>query len=198
MSPCYSFVRNLLKNVTIYSKITQSLRISIGISANMAFMDELDKAILQVLQSDPRMTNRDLAAAVGVAPTTALDRTRALRDRGIIRGATLDLDLSAIGRGVQALIAVRIRPPSRHNIEAFRDWVTGLPDTLGVFVTSGTEDFLIHVAVPDNGSLYEFVIDKLTQRAEIADVRTSVVYEHIRNTNVEPAPAFDLRHRGSS
>ncbi|MCW2538465.1 MAG: AsnC family transcriptional regulator, partial [Frankiales bacterium] len=61
-----------------------------------------------------------------------------------------------------------------------------LPDTLGVFVTSGNEDFLIHVAVPDTESLYAFVIDKLTERAEIADVRTSVVYEHLRNNRIAP------------
>ena len=152
----------------------------------MAHLDELDTALLRELQVDARRTNRDVAAAVGVSPTTALDRTRALRDRGVIRGASLNVDLAAIGRPVQALIAVRIRPPSRQNIESFRNWVTAQPDTLGVFVTTGTEDFLIHVAVPDNDSLYAFVIDRLTERAHIADVRTSVVYEHLRNDRIGP------------
>ncbi|MEU7816801.1 Lrp/AsnC family transcriptional regulator [Pseudonocardia sp. NPDC049154] len=145
----------------------------------MADLDALDTAILRELQRDARRTNRDVAAAVGVSPTTALDRTRALRRRGVIRGARLDIDLAAVGRPVQALIAVRVRPPSRRTIEGFRNWVTRLPEILGVFVTTGTEDFLLHVAVPDNQALYSLVIDKLTERAEIADVRTSVVYEHI-------------------
>ncbi|GAA5028832.1 Lrp/AsnC family transcriptional regulator [Actinopolymorpha pittospori] len=153
----------------------------------MADLDELDTAILRELQRDARRTNRDIAAAVGVSPTTALDRTRSLRERGIIRGAILDVDLPAIGRPVQALIAVRIRPPSRPVIEAFRNWVRQLPDTIGVFVVSGSEDFLIHVAVPDNNSLYAFVIDRLTQRPEVADVRTSVVYEHLRSPAISPA-----------
>jgi DNA-binding Lrp family transcriptional regulator len=155
----------------------------------MAYLDELDTALLRELQVDARRTNRDIAAAVGVSPTTALDRTRALRDRGVIRGASLNVDLAAIGRPVQALIAVRIRPPSRQNIEAFRNWVSALPDTLGVFVTTGSEDFLIHVAVPDNESLYAFVIDRLTEHAHVADVRTSVVYEHLRNDRITPVPA---------
>lgn len=153
----------------------------------MADLDELDQAILRELQSDARKTNREVAAAVGISPTTALDRTRALRQRGVIRGAILDVDLPAIGRPVQALIAIRIRPPSRRNIEAFREWVSRLPDTLGLYVTTGTEDFIIHVAVPDNESLYTFVIDRLTERPEVADVRTSIVYEHIRNNRIRPA-----------
>lgn len=152
----------------------------------MAHLDELDQAILAQLQSDARKTNREVAAAVGVSPTTALDRTRGLRERGVIRGAILDVDLPSIGRGVQALIAVRVRPPSRRNIEAFRNWVNTLPDVVGLYVTTGTEDFILHVAVPDNESLYAFVIDKLTERSEVADVRTSMVFEHIRRTRIMP------------
>ena len=152
----------------------------------MEGLDELDAAIVRELQQDARRTNRDIASAVGVSPSTALERTRALRRRGVIKGALLDVDLSAIGRPVQALIAVRVRPPTRRNIEAFRDWARQLPETVGVFVTAGTEDFLVHVAVPDNNSLYEFVIDKLTARTDIADVRTSVIYEHIK-THTQPS-----------
>lgn len=153
-------------------------------------MDELDAALLRELQRDARRTNRDLADAVGVSPSTALERVRGLRDRGLILGASLDLDLALIGRPVQALIAVRIRPPSREVIEAFRDWARGLPETIGLFVVSGNEDFLLHIAVADTDGLYSFVIDQLTQRREVADVRTSVVYEHVRPRVVEP-----LRHR---
>jgi len=156
-------------------------------------LDELDAAILAELQADARRTNREVAAAVGVSPTTALDRTRALRERGVIRGALLDVDLGAIGRPVQALIAVRVRPPSRQHIEAFRDWVSTLPDVLGVFVVSGDDDFVIHVAVPDNDRLYAFVIDKLTERKEIANVRTTVVYEHLHNRGIGIRPTRERR-----
>ena len=151
-------------------------------------LDDLDRAILAELAVDARRTNREVAAAVGVSPTTALDRTRAMRERGVIRGAVLDVDLAAIGRPVQALIAVRIRPPTRARIEGFRSWAAALPEILGVFVTSGTEDFLLHLAVPDNDHLYAFVIDRLTEREEVADVRTSVVYEHLTNHRALPAP----------
>ncbi|MGQ7296679.1 Lrp/AsnC family transcriptional regulator [Quadrisphaera sp. KR29] len=162
----------------------------------MRDLDGLDAAILAALQADARRTNRDVAAAVGVSPTTALDRTRALRERGVIRGATLDVDLAAIGRPVPALIGVRIRPPSRARIEGFRSWAAALPEVVGVFVTSGTEDFLLHLAVPDNEALYAFVIDRLTERPEVADVRTSVVYEHLRPRVVAPAPGAGGRPGG--
>ena len=56
-----------------------------------------------------------------------------------------------------------------------------------MFVVSGSEDFLLHIAVAGNQQLYAFVIDKLTERPEVADVRTSVIYEHLRNHAVAPA-----------
>lgn len=152
----------------------------------MAELDDLDRAILRELMRDARRTNRDVAAAVGVAPTTALDRTRSLRRRGVITGARLEVDLASIGRGVQAMVAVRVRPPTRVNIEGFREWAASLPEVVGVFVTAGTEDFLLHVAVPDNDHLYAFVIDRLTEKPEVADVRTSIVYEHIRGGQLMP------------
>jgi DNA-binding Lrp family transcriptional regulator len=149
-------------------------------------LDELDAALLRELQNDARKTNRDIAAAVAVAPSTSLERIRLLRRTGVIRGFHAEVDLKALGRPVQALVAVRIRPPSRTNIEAFRDWVSHLPETVGVFVVAGGDDFLIHVAVPDTDALYGFVIDRLTEREEVADVRTSVIFEHLRRPAIEP------------
>jgi DNA-binding Lrp family transcriptional regulator len=149
-------------------------------------LDALDLALLQELQHDARQTNRDLAAAVHVSPSTSSERVRALRAEGVVRGYHAAVDLEALGRRVQALIAVRIRPPTRDKIEGFRDWVGGLPEVVGVFVVSGGDDFLVHIAVPDTDALYAFVLDRLTERAEMADVRTSVVYEHIRRPVLEP------------
>ena len=152
----------------------------------MTRLDAVDRAILAVLQDDARTSNRDLAAAVHVSPSTSSERVRGLRGDGVIRGYHADIDLAALGRRVQALTAVTLRPPTRENVEAFRAWVSGLPEIIGVFVVSGASDFLLHVAVPDTNALYAFVIDRLTERPEVADVNTSVVYEHIRRTALEP------------
>jgi DNA-binding Lrp family transcriptional regulator len=149
-------------------------------------LDALDRALLRELQDDARQTNRDLAAAVHVSTSTSSERVRALRARGVVRGYHADVALEALGRRVQALIAVTIRPPSRENIEGFRDWAAGLPELVGVYVVSGASDFLLHVAVPQTDDLYAFVIDRLTGRPEVADVNTSVVYEHIRRSVLEP------------
>jgi DNA-binding Lrp family transcriptional regulator len=149
-------------------------------------LDPIDHALVRELQEDARRSNRELAAAVHVSPSTSSERVRALRADGVIRGYHADVALDALGRRVQALTAVTNRPPTRENIEAFRNWTATLPELVAVFVVSGSSDFLLHVAVADTDALYAFVIDRLTERPEVADVNTSVVYEHIRRPVLEP------------
>lgn len=57
---------------------------------------------------------------------------------------------------------------------------------MGVFVVSGANDILAHVAVADTDALYNFVIDGLTQRPEVSDIQTSLIYEHIRKHVISP------------
>jgi DNA-binding Lrp family transcriptional regulator len=149
-------------------------------------LDAIDSALLALLQNDGRRTNRELATMLNIAPSTCLERMRSLRRRGLIVGYHAQVDLAAIGRPLQALIAVRVRPPNRAVIDGFRAFVEELPEVLSVFVVSGGDDFLIHVAVKDTDQLQALVLDKLTRRKELADVRTSLVYEHLRKTEIAP------------
>jgi len=105
-------------------------------------VDELDSALVAALQDDGRRSNRDLAAALGVAPSTGLERTRALRTRGVITGYHATVDLGALDRPVQAMIFIRLRPQSRKVMHGFRDFVAALPETLNVYIITGFEDTL--------------------------------------------------------
>jgi DNA-binding Lrp family transcriptional regulator len=107
----------------------------------------------------------------------------------VITGVHAAVDPAALGRSVQALVGVRIRPQSRETIESVRDSAARMPETLGVFVVTGNEDILIHVAVPDTPYLRDFVLDQLARRKEIVDVRTTVVYEYIRPVEQSELPA---------
>jgi len=149
-------------------------------------MDELDSAILAALQADGRRSNRDLAAALSVAPSTMLERVRSLHARGLIVGYHAEADLAAIGRSVQAMVTVRLRPQSRAVIQGFRDFVAALPETIQVFVTTGPDDIIVHVAVRDTDALQDFVMDALTKRSEVAGLRTEVIFDHHRNHVITP------------
>lgn len=156
-------------------------------------MDDVDSALVAELQADARITNRELAARVGVAPSTALERVRALQRRGVIRGYHAEVDPGHLGRGVQALVSVLVRPPDRARIDAFLAYAERLPQVVDIYLLTGNEDFILNVAVPDTDALYALVIDELSARPEVSNVRTSIVYEHRRQHRIRPVDPRERR-----
>lgn len=142
-------------------------------------LDAVDRQIIDTLVADARITNRDLADAVGIAPSTALMRTRALMERGAIEGFEAKLNLSSIGRSVQALIAVRLRAHNRDEIDSFTARVPLLPEVLSTFHTSGSVDYLLHIAVRDTDALRDWVLDNLTTDPVVGHTETTLVFKHI-------------------
>ncbi|MFI5958232.1 Lrp/AsnC family transcriptional regulator [Cryptosporangium sp. NPDC051539] len=151
-------------------------------------MDDIDSAILAHLQRDARQTNRELAAAVGLAPSTCLERVRALRAAGVLTGFHAAVDLAAMNRRVQALISVQVRPLSREVIQSFKSYTAALPEVLSVYVVTGQHDILLHVAVPHVDAMHTFLMDRITVRREVIGFNTSVIYQHTRNAVVSPLP----------
>ena len=145
-----------------------------------AGIDDVDRAILEALTEDARIANNRLAERLGIAPSTCLARVRALRRSGVLRGFHADVDLSALGRPLQAMIAVRLTVHHREQIEAFTRAVRELPGVLSVFHVAGVNDYLVWVAAADAHDLREFVVDHLATHPSVAHAETSLIYEHRR------------------
>jgi DNA-binding Lrp family transcriptional regulator len=143
-------------------------------------IDEIDRRIVEILMVDGRVTNASLAAAVGIAPSTCVARVRSLQDRGIVKGFHAEIDPAALGRPIQALIAVRLSAHSRGQIDEFRAAAARLPGVLAVFHISGVNDYLLHVAAGSTAELRDFVLDHLTASPAVAHAETSIIFEHVR------------------
>lgn len=89
------------------------------------------------------------------------------------------------------MVTVRLRPQSRDVVLGFRNFALQLPETLQVFITTGAEDIVMHVAVASTEALRDFVLDSLTKRREVAGVRTEVVFDHERRHVIAPAGGAD-------
>ena len=143
--------------------------------------DPVDRCILEELAADARIPNNALAEKVGIAPSTCLARVRALRQRGVIRGYHADVDPAALGRPLQAMIAVRLQSHARGSMTAFADRVAQLPEVLNVFFLAGANDFLIHIAAASTQNLRDFVVVNLSGNPDVALTETNLIFEHIRS-----------------
>lgn len=147
-------------------------------------LDDVDLAILEVLSADARIANSRLAERVGIAPSTCLTRVRALRASGVLQGFHAEIDLAALGRPLQAMIAVRLTVHAREQIDAFTSAVRALPGVLSVFHVAGVNDYLVWVAATDAQDLREFVVDHLATHPAVAHAETSLIYEHKRGPGI--------------
>ncbi|OLR91336.1 Lrp/AsnC family transcriptional regulator [Actinokineospora bangkokensis] len=145
----------------------------------MTDLDPVDVAILRELQRDARLQNKELAAIVGVAPSTALERVRSLRRRGVLTGFHASVDLSALGRPISALLSIRVRPHRPQVAEAFQEFVLAQPETLSLLHVAGPDDYLVRVAVPDTEHLRRFLAERLEARPEVVSVSTVLVFESV-------------------
>jgi DNA-binding Lrp family transcriptional regulator len=149
-----------------------------------ANLDETDFEILRQLQNNARISNKDLAERIGLAPSTTLVRTRQLERAGIIRSYRAAIDPAALGIGLQALIAVRLREHTAADVAAFQDYVLGLPEVMRFYHVAGADDFLVHVGVRDSDALRDFAMSALTTRPEVAHLETGLIFSCVEAGDV--------------
>lgn len=143
-------------------------------------LDDIDHILIDELRRDARTPNNALAAAAGIAPSTALGRVRSLVERGVIRGFHAEVDPEALGQGIQAMISVRLQADARRRISDFGEQIAALKETLNIYFIAGADDFLIHVSTVDTAALRDFVVDNLSAHPAVAATETILIFEHVR------------------
>lgn len=151
-----------------------------------ARLDDIDRAILRELARDASLTNRALAERVHLSPSSCLARVRRLRRDGVIRGFHADIAPAAIGRGLEALIAIRLRLHTTQAVEALAAHMRSVPDVVSYYHLTGSDDFLVHVAVSDPDALRALVLEAFTSRPEVARTTTSLVFHHESTNGIAP------------
>jgi DNA-binding Lrp family transcriptional regulator len=121
-------------------------------------LDETDRRIVLELARDARLPNNTLAR---------------------LAGYHAEVDPAALGRPLQAMIAVRLQSDARGHIRAFVADVATRDEVLNVFFLAGKDDFLLHVAAASTEDLRDFVED-LSSNADVAYTETSLIFEHVR------------------
>lgn len=141
--------------------------------------DRTDRAILQALAENARISNADLAERVHLTPTPCLRRVRRLEDSGIIQGYTVRLDHAALGLGISALIFVQLERNSLDNANRFEAAVSELAEVTECSVLTGAHDYLLRVTVADLEHYERFVKESLASIPQVANIDTRIVLKQV-------------------
>jgi DNA-binding Lrp family transcriptional regulator len=140
-------------------------------------LDRIDLEILRLLQKNARLTNKQIAAAVRLAPSTCHERIKNLQASGVMRGAHADIDLRAVGLNLEALAFIKLKKYERAVINRFLSEIESIPEVRRVFLVSGRHDVVVHVVVRDIDHLRNLGFDHFTNQPEVVNIETSIVFD---------------------
>lgn len=150
-------------------------------------LDAADIRILDALQRNGRLSNVDLADAVGLSPSPCLRRVKDLEEQGYIDGYAAILNRRRLGLGVVAFVEIKIDQNAEGDA-VFRRAIARIPEVVSCFVMTGTMDYLVQVVVPDLDSFAEVSMKKLLQIPGVKDVRSSFVLDVVKHSTALPLP----------
>ena len=153
----------------------------------MKALDRIDYKIVRLLRNNARLSNKELAKAVGLAPSTCLVRTRMLQQNGVLTGFKAEVNPAALGVGLQAMIQVRLKRHFKPDVEAFRQHALELPEVVRLYHVAGPIDFLVHVWTKDSEHLRDLAMTAFTARKEVSHIETELIFEHV---SCQELPAF--------
>ena len=133
-------------------------------------MDELDRSIIRILQTDGRVSNARIARDVGVSEGTVRRRLKRLIQDRVIRVSALP-DPEALGLDAEALVGVQVDPDK---IDAVANEISGLREASWVSVTTGSFDIFAWVTLPSSVELGNFLKARVGTIAGVRRTETFV------------------------
>jgi len=151
-------------------------------------LDRTDYALLRLLQQDARMSNKQLAASVGLAQSTCHERLRRLWSSGLLTGARASADAGMLGYRIAAFFMIGTSRHERRTIDALLDELEEIPEVQAAYLVTGRYDLMVRVLARDMDHLKALAYEHFTNRPVISRFETSIIYEGREQPGV-PLPA---------
>lgn len=144
-------------------------------------LDAKDIDILRVLQSNARLSNKELAAAVHLSTTPTYERVKKLERHGIIKRYATILDANKLNKGFAVFCSVKLRRLNSEYAKAFTEMIKGVPEVTECYNISGSFDYLLRIQVPDMRSYQQFLLNVIGMHNNINSLESTFVMEEIKH-----------------
>ena len=143
-------------------------------------LDSLDRRILALMQKDARISNLELAEAVGLSPTPCSRRVKRLQEAGVIQRQVTLLNPSRLGLKLTAIIGITMDRHTPDRFENFEARVAKFPEVVECSIVTGqAADYLLKAVLPDMEHYEAFLLGKLTHIEGVTGVHSSFVLRSV-------------------
>ena len=149
-------------------------------------LDKYDRAILEALQEDGRISNVQLAAKVNLSESACLRRVRTLEDEGYIDRYVTLVNQSRVGLGGNVLVHIGLHREEQSELAAFEAAVRNIPEVMECYLMTGEFDYLLRVVVADMADFERLHKEALTRLPGVARVNSSVAIRTVQKKTELP------------
>lgn len=151
-------------------------------------LDKIDRKILEILQSDGRITNAQLSKEIGLSPAPTLERVKKLEQAGIISSYHAKLDPDKISLGVSTFVHVSLRGHNKENIDEFVKNINKIEEIIECHHVTGSADFILKIMAKDISSYQKLMLEKVSDIKVVDSMQSMVVLSTFKDSKVLPIP----------
>lgn len=152
-------------------------------------LDVFDRRILDQLQRNGRISNVDLAKAVGLSPSPCLRRVRDLEDAGVIDRYAAILNQGSAGFSLSVFVQVTLERQVETALETFERVIADRPEVMEAYLMTGDSDYLLRIVVPDVADYEIFLKEHLTRVPGVASIKSSFALNRVKYETALPLQA---------
>jgi Lrp/AsnC family transcriptional regulator, leucine-responsive regulatory protein len=151
-------------------------------AADLPQLDAMDRAILDALQRDGKLSNVDLAEQVHLSPSACLRRVKALEDSGVIAQYVALLNPRAVGRHGTSYTIINLESTQQALLDSFEQAVKDTPQILDCFYVAGANDYLVRFVYRDAEDLERFHAEVLPRLPGVVRSNSMLVLRTVKKT----------------
>lgn len=151
----------------------------------MTDLDDIDRAILRILQTDGRLTNAEIATRVSLSPPACWKRLKRLEET-VIQGYHATLNQKALGLGLFAFINITLDTHSEKAMRSFEAGVSALPNVVACHNVSGRYDYLLQVVVEDMDAFHSLAMHRIRTLGNVKEMYTGFSLKEIKRSTSLP------------
>lgn len=145
-------------------------------------LDEIDSHILRILQKRGDIPNTELADLIGLTPAPCLRRVQRLREDGVIRNFTIEIDNQKLGFQLAAIVEISLERHTTEAGNAFLAAIRKMPEVLSCHLVTGDFDFNLRVLVKDLEEYRQLVWERMHAIKGIKTIRSTVILNTYKDT----------------
>ncbi len=142
----------------------------------MTSFDQIDHRIIRLLQENARISNQELADAVGLSPSPCLRRVRRLEEAGVFARYAALVDQSVLGLPITAFVRITLDSHTVEAVDAAEDHIRTVPEIVEAYVLAGDEDYLLKIVAESFEAFEEITRTCIRDVPGLASVRTSFAF----------------------